>query len=214
MDGTGRYPSEVGTAITADGASLPGEVVRPTGAARGAVTLCHPHPDYGGDRFNIVIDTLFTLLPTAGFAAARFDFRRPVATGPGGRGEQAELDARAMLDATAAAVPDVPLVLAGYSFGAAVGLAAAAHRPDVAAIVAIAPPAPMLALDAVPTVPTLLVVPAHDQFGPPDVIAPLVAGWPAATVVTIDSADHFLAGRTAAVGALVVDWLGQLPVTS
>ncbi|MFV0307915.1 MAG: hypothetical protein ACK5OX_09250 [Desertimonas sp.] len=209
MDGTGGSSSQACIAITPDGDTLPGEVRRPAGTPRGAATLCHPHPDYGGDRFNIVIEALFAALPAAGFAAARFDFRRPVLTGDTGRGVRAELDVGAMLDATAAAIPGVPLALAGYSFGAAVGLAAAGSRDDVTAIAAIAPPAAMLALDALPTVPTLIVVPAHDQFGPPGTIGPLVAGWPEATVVTVESADHFLAGRTALVARHVVDWFDR-----
>lgn len=202
MDGTGGSLA----ATTLDGATLVGDLARPVGGVKGVVVICHPHPDYGGDRFNIVVDALHRALPPAGFASARFDFRRPVA----GRGEQAELDVRAMLDAAAAAVPGVPRVVAGYSFGAAVGLAVAAERDDVAGIVVIAPPTAMIPLDVVPRVPTLALVPVHDQFGPPEALAPIVAAWPHGSLTTIESADHFLAGHTDAVAARATTWLVDL----
>jgi alpha/beta superfamily hydrolase len=205
VDGTGGSL----TAITLDGAELDGDLARPDGPMRAIVVICHPHPDYGGDRFNIVVDTLFRTLPRHGFAAARFDFRRPVA----GRGEQAELDVRATISAAAAAAPDDIVVLAGYSFGAGVGLSVAAGMAEVAAIVAIAPPAPMIPLDVVPQVSTLAIVPAHDQFGPPEAIAPIVAGWPRGSMVTVESADHFLAGHTQHVADTTIAWLDTvLPI--
>ena len=199
MDGTGGSL----TAITLDGADLDGDLARPDGPTRAIVVLCHPHPDHGGDRFNIVVDTLYRALPSHGFAAARFDFRRPVA----GRGAQAELDVRAMIDAAVAIAPDATLVVAGYSFGAAVGLSVASGMAEVGAIVAIAPPAPMIPLDVVPPMPTLAIVPVHDQFGPPESIAPIVAGWPQGSMVTIDSADHFLAGHARHVADTAITWL-------
>jgi alpha/beta superfamily hydrolase len=202
VDGTGGSL----TAITPDGAVLAGDLTRPPGPVRAAVVICHPHPDHGGDRFNIVVDTLFQALPRHGLAATRFDFRRPVA----GRGEQAEMDVRAMIHATAAAVPDAIMVLAGYSFGAGVGLSVAASSAEISAIVAIAPPAPMIPLDVVAQVPTLAIVPAHDQFGPPIAIAPIVAAWPRGSMVVVESADHFLAGHTATVATRVIAWLGTL----
>lgn len=202
MDGTGGSLA----ATTLDGATLVGDLARPDGSPTGLVVVCHPHPDHGGDRFNTVVEAVHRRLPGAGWASARFDFRRPVA----GRGEQAELDVRAMLDAAQRAVPGVPCAVIGYSFGAAVGLAAAAERDDVAAIVAIAPPAAMIPLDVVPHVPTLALVPAHDQFGPPEALGPIVAGWPNGSLLTVESADHFLAGQSGAAAETAVAWLTEL----
>ena len=52
-----------------------------------------------------------------------------------------------------------------------------------------------------------MLVPAHDQFTPPAVAAPIVATWPAATLETIPGADHFLAGHTADVADRTTRWL-------
>ena len=57
-----------------DGVQLRADLARVDGAAAGAV-LAHPHPLYGGDRFNPIIDTLFQALPAAGITTIRFDFR-------------------------------------------------------------------------------------------------------------------------------------------
>ena len=136
-------------------------------------------------------------LPAAGFVTLRFDFRR------GGDGVAERLDIVAALDALSA-VTDAPLALAGYSFGASVALNADDDR--IAAIVAIAPPMSMMpAVD--PGVPTLVLTPRHDQFCPPDAAMPIIATWADCEFDAIESADHFLAGHTAAVAARTATWL-------
>jgi alpha/beta superfamily hydrolase len=190
---------------TEDGHRLTGELAAPAGAVAVAV-LCHPHPDYGGDRFNAVIAALFRTLPDVGIAALRFDFRRPIDGGGIGR---APLDVAAALAEASDRSPGHPAFLVGYSFGAAAALATAAGRDDVAALVAIAPPLALLPAPPPPVVPTLVLVPAHDQFSPPDAVAPVVGTWPAARQETIDAADHFLAGRTHGVAERVAAWLGE-----
>ena len=55
--------------------------------------------------------------------------------------------------------------------------------------------------------PTLVLVPAHDQYTPPAVAARAVADWPAVTVETIEAADHFLVGRAAAAADRATAWL-------
>jgi hypothetical protein len=55
--------------------------------------------------------------------------------------------------------------------------------------------------------PKRLAVPEHVQLSPPGRSAELSAAWPAATVVTIAGADHFLHGRGSDVVALALEWL-------
>ena len=57
-----------------DGAQVEADLVRVDGA-RGSVVLAHPHPLFGGDRFNPVVDALFNALVDIGFTTLRFDFR-------------------------------------------------------------------------------------------------------------------------------------------
>jgi hypothetical protein len=186
-----RFPSGAGGAVEGDLAEV-------EDAWSGAV-VCHPHPDYGGDRHNVVVDRLFRALAAAGVAALRFDFR------PGTEVD----DLVAALDRVAGEVPPGrPLWLVGYSFGADIALSI--DDPRVAGWAAVAPPfsfgAGPVAATGDPR-PVLLVAAGHDQFHPPDRLRAATAGWPAVTVVEVAGADHFLAGATQRVADTVVGWL-------
>jgi alpha/beta superfamily hydrolase len=89
---------------TSDGVTINGDLRVPD-SPRAAAIICHPHPQYGGDRHNNVLQALFDALPAAGIAALRFDFG---ADYDNGRGEQ--LDDAAALEHLASAAPDVPPV--------------------------------------------------------------------------------------------------------
>ncbi len=189
---------------TADGARLVGDLALPA-TPRMAAIICHPHPQFGGDRFNNVVTALFTALPPAGVAALRFDFRVEFS---GGAGER--LDALAAIDELAALVPGVPIVALGYSFGAMIVLGLADER--VTALGLVAPPLAMAPDVAAPTVPTLVLIAAHDQFSPPAVSTPIVDRWAASAPAaiehrTIEMADHSLVGHTVTVADQVTAWL-------
>jgi hypothetical protein len=185
--------------VTADGHRLTGDLAPATGTARGAVVVCHPHPQFGGDRFNPVVDAVFRALPPAGYHALRFDFRAAH-----GHGVDERFDVVAALDELAVRHPALPLHLVGYSFGAAVALATGDAR--VRTIVAVAPPLTHMT-GGTPSVPVLVLAPQHDQFCPPDAALAATAEWPAVVVEPVAMADHFLAGRTAVVAERVVSWL-------
>lgn len=178
------------------------DVASPDGAWAGAVLL-HPHPAYGGDRHNAVVDALWRTLPPAGVAAVRFDFA-------------SEEIADGVADATEALAllpSGVPLVVAAYSFGAVVG----SHVDDdrVTGWALVAPPfGRMLPGSAAPIAgdprPKLVLVPAHDQFCPPRSARDEVGEWKGATVEEVASADHFLAGATTTVAERVLGWISSL----
>lgn len=182
---------------TDDGCSLAADLVTPADPIAGAA-LCHPHPRFGGDRFHPVVDALFRELPGRGVAALRFDFRREHANGIGERN-----DVIAALDALSDRF-DIPLLAAGYSFGAAVILATG--DPRITAIAAIAPPLSMMSVPT-PAVPTLVMSPRHDQFCPPDETSSAIAAWPNCSFDVIESADHFLLGHAPAVAERAATWL-------
>jgi len=185
---------------SSDGVDLVGDLALPDAPTLAAI-VCHPHPQYGGNRFNNVVTALFGALPEAGIAAFRFDFRAEFAEG---RGEQ--LDAVAALDTLADEVPGVALAAIGYSFGAMIALGLDDER--VTALGLVAPPLAMAPDVGAPHVRTLVLTPAHDQLSPPSVSAPVVAGWgPIAEHRVIESADHSLVGRTATVADQIVRWL-------
>jgi len=188
-----------------DGVRLQADLAR-VDDARIAVVLTHPHPQYGGDRFNTVVDALFRALPAAGCTTVRFDFRGVNESGgEHDEGDAERLDVVAALELVESVDPDAAIWLVGYSFGSIVALNVV--DPRVAGWIAIAPPLAAIRSRCLADTdhrPKLLFSPAHDQFSPPAVTAPIVATWTNAELRTIDMADHFLGGRTGWVAAEVV----------
>jgi len=193
---------------TTDGLALDAEAVVVEGATA-AVLLCHPHPQQGGSMTSLVTSELFRTLPAEhGLSVLRFNFRgvgSSEGTHDHGRGEQ--LDIVAGLDALASRVDGVPLVVAGWSFGADTSLAVLDER--IAAWTPIAPPLRILPVEAFVAGHDprrkVLIVPGNDQFNPPDRARPLVEGWTNTAVEVVDGADHFLVGRTHVTARLVAD---------
>ena len=99
-----------------------------------AVVVCHPHPQGGGTMHNNVVYRVAKALGDAGATVLRFNFRGVGrSTGSYGGGIDEEEDARAALDFLEQRAPGVPLWMAGFSFGARVGLtvgAADSTRPE------------------------------------------------------------------------------------
>jgi alpha/beta superfamily hydrolase len=170
-----------------------------------AAVLLHPHPDFGGNRFNLVVDSLYRALPTAGVTAARFDF--------------SSSDEAGAVDRTVEvvhSVPTRPLVLVGYSFGAAIATLVTDDR--LAGWFLAAPPLrpgaqrrPPIADDPRPKA---LAVPQFDQFSPPADVRRLTDDWVNATVEVVAGADHFLAGGTTEVVTQLLAWLRSPAVGS
>jgi len=189
-----------------DGVQLRADLARVDGAAAGVV-LTHPHPLYGGDRFNPIIDTLFAMLPAAGLTTIRFDFRGVNESGgTHDDGDSERLDVVAAIELLDFVQADQPVWLVGYSFGALVALNVV--DPRVAGWIAIAPPLaafPGRTLSDTDHRPKLVLVPQHDQYTPPDAMAPIIESWQAAEMRTIESCDHFLVGRVQPIADTVVE---------
>lgn len=186
--------------VAADGVTLEAELAPPANETAGATVpvavLSHPHPLYGGDMRNPLIDALFRALPLAGISTLRYNFRGAGKSGgehDEGRAEQ--LDARAAFDAAAALGAKV--VSVGWSFGADVSLAASHDQligwVAIASPLRIVTPADMAA--ATDERPKLLLVPEHDQYRSPTDAAEITASWANTSLETIEGADHFLFGH-------------------
>ncbi len=200
------------TLLTADGVRLEAELDVPEGA-RAVVVLCHPHPLYGGTMHDGVPDILFRALPARGLGALRFNFRGVQGSeGAHGEGKAERHDVSAAVAEAAAAAPGVPVVIAGWSFGADVSLAVGDEA--IAGWCAIAPPlrivAPAEMAAATDARPKLLLSPEHDQFRPPASAAEVVADWPATEVRSVAGADHFLWGHGEVLTTAVVDFVAAV----
>lgn len=88
----------------------------PSVGSRGIAVIAHPHPLYGGNMTNKVVQTLARAFVLSGYTALRFNFRgvgHSAGTYDEGRGELQDLLAVVQTQA-----PEGPLCLAGFSFGA------------------------------------------------------------------------------------------------
>ena len=181
---------------TSDDLALEGELRVPDEPWASAV-LAHPHPQFGGSMRSIVIGALFAALPDAGVAVLRFNFRGVEGSEGSfedGRGERSDIVAA--LDLLHPITEGLPLVLAGWSFGADTSLAVDDER--AAGWFAVAPPLrrPPDLVAGVDPRPKLVAIPEHDQFRSPDSAAPIVGKWENTRTEVIKGADHFLVGRT------------------
>src|SRR3954469_15676191 len=198
------------TLKTSDGLALEGELAVPDEPWAAAV-LAHPHPQYGGSMRSIVIGALFATLPEAGIAVLRFNFRG-VEGSEGefddGRGER--LDVIAALDVLHPITEGLPLVLAGWSFGADTSLDVDDQRAD--AWFAVAPPLRRNSDYAAASDPRakFIAVPEHDQFRSPDAARPILSAWNNTTMEVVKGADHFLVGRTDRAVELFLHFLKSL----
>ena len=105
--------------------------------------ILHPHPQYGGTMNNKVVYSLFSCFKDLGFSVLRFNFRgvgRSQGQFEDGPGELS--DATIALDWLQSMNPDAKQCwIAGYSFGAWIGLQLLMRRPDINNFIAVTPPA-------------------------------------------------------------------------
>ena len=108
------------------------------------VLILHPNPQLGGSMNNKVVYTLFQAFAKMGFSVLRFNFRGVGKSQGNFDGEQeTELtDTLAALDWLKNQDPEASHTwIAGYSYGALVGLSILMRRPDIDGFVAVSPPA-------------------------------------------------------------------------
>ncbi len=185
------------------------------GATRAAL-VCHPHPLYGGTMHNKVVFALAKALSQCGFPVLRFNFRGAGLSGGEhdfGRGEVD--DVRTALEWLYAEFR-LPMIFAGFSFGAATGLKAACPDPRVVALISAGTPMSVEDRDygygflQGCAKPKLFVSGGRDQFGPHQELEQMVAGLPEPKqLVLINEADHFFEGHIPELRATVEAWIKQ-----
>jgi alpha/beta superfamily hydrolase len=149
-------------------------ILREPPAPVAAAVLCHPHPLGGGTMNNNVVYRAAKALHDAGVAVLRFNFRGVgTSTGrhDGGAGE--EDDALSALDVLAQRHAGLPLWMAGFSFGARVGLTLGARDERVEKLLGIGLALSMFDysfLDAC-TKPKAIIQAANDEYGARDAIS-------------------------------------------
>ena len=107
--------------------------------------ILHPHPEHGGTMNNKVTYHLFQTFVERGFSTLRYN-SRGVGRSQGmfERGEGELSDAASALDWMQEINPNAPYVwVAGFSFGAWIGMQLLMRRPEIRGFISVAPPANM-----------------------------------------------------------------------
>jgi uncharacterized protein len=187
-----------------------------------AAVVCHPHPLFGGTMHNKVVFHTMKALNSFGFPVLRFNFRGAgLSEGEHDNGIGEVEDVRCALDWLDSEF-HLPLIFAGFSFGAAVGLRAACPDRRVQAVIGVGTPvAPLGAESEQPreysfdflrecAKPKLFVSGARDQFGPRAKLEALVASIPhPKKLVIIEGADHFFEGRLRELREAIAAWVKE-----
>jgi len=187
-----------------------------------AAIVCHPHPLYGGTLHNKVVFHAMKALNSFGFPVLRFNFRGTgLSEGEHAHGVGEIEDVRAALDWLDQEFT-LPVIFAGFSFGAAVGSRAAYDDNRVRALIALGLPAVAVAdrkddriydfeFMRSCTKPKLFVSGSRDQFGPPGKLEALVNTFAdPKKLVRIEAGDHFFEGRLKEMRGAIEEWLREI----
>jgi alpha/beta superfamily hydrolase len=180
-----------------------------------AALVCHPHPLYGGTLHNKVVFHTMKALNSFGYPVLRFNFRGAgLSQGEHDHGNGEVEDVRTALNWLDREF-HLPLICAGFSFGAAVGLNAACPDERVVAAIGLGLP-----VDAIGerlydfeflrgcTKPKLFVSGDRDQFGPRAKLEKVVEALPEPkNLVIVEGADHFFEGRLREMRAAIESWI-------
>lgn len=182
------------------------------GEPRAAAVVCHPHPQHGGTLDNKVAHTLARAFVAEGFLAVRFNFRG-VGESEGrfdeGRGEVQ--DALAAVAFAKQRVPGAPVWLAGFSFGAAIAIAAAAEA-KVAGLVSVAPAVSRVAgfTGPQPDCPWLVVQGDRDELVNVDDTIEWINGLePGPELEVFEDTEHFFHGKLVELRKAVQKFIGE-----
>ena len=170
---------------------------------RGIALVAHPHPLHGGTMDNKVVQTLAKTFARLGLATFRVNFRgvgQSAGTFDEGIGETADM--LALAEHARREAGDLPILLAGFSFGAYVQTRVL-ERIEARRLVLVAPAVRRFAVGAVP--PDTLVI-----HGERDEVVPLadVFDWARPQnlpITVVPGAGHFFHGQLPLLGRIVAD---------
>ncbi len=161
------------------------------------VVVTHPHPLYGGNLDNAVVEIVVRTFQELDFTTLRFNFRG-VGSSQGaydnGRGE-AEDARQALKYLTQTGIDTV--CLAGYSFGAWVNAQLSPQDIGDTPMLMVSPPVAFMQFEERLQLPNLklVITGSHDEIAPEQMVREQLAGWnPNACLEIISGADHFYSG--------------------
>ncbi len=180
--------------------------------------ILHPHPERGGSMNNKVVYQLYQTFVNRGFATLRFNFRGVGRSqGVYDRGEGELSDAASALDWLQTIHTDAPQCwVAGFCFGAWIGMQLLMRRPEINGFISIAPPANMYDFSFLAPCPAsgLVIHGDQDDIVPPDSIDEMIAKVAKQRDVVIESeliegANHFFGNELEKVETHVTAYLDR-----
>jgi uncharacterized protein len=202
--------------ITAGHGRLEAILKKPhAGEAHGVALVLHPHPLGGGTMHNKVVFRAASALNEAGLITLRINFRGVGAsTGEHDEGRGETEDARAALDYLSQHYLHEPITLAGFSFGARVGMEVGINDARIVNLISIGTPVDKYDFTFLEECrkPILFVHGDRDEFGHVDHLRSLVARLPMeahARLAIIKDADHFFEGRLDEMKRVITQWIKE-----
>ncbi|MGC1296349.1 MAG: alpha/beta family hydrolase [Alloacidobacterium sp.] len=178
-----------------------------------AALVCHPHPLGGGTMHNKVVYHAMKALQSFRLPVLRFNFRGIGLSEGEHDGHEERGDVEAALDWLEHEF-HLPILFAGFSFGAAIGLLTCCGDERVKGLIALGLPVHAEGRDYhyrfLPSCPhpKLFISGARDPYGPKAQVEDVfyTAKQPAELVWIID-ADHFFAGKLDQVQLAIRNWV-------
>ena len=180
--------------------------------------ILHPHPQHGGTMNNKVVYNLYHSFTRQGFAVLRFNFRGVGRSqGSFDRGEGELSDAASALDWLQSVNPNAQgCWVAGFSFGAWIGMQLLMRRPEIEGFVSVAPAAYINDFSFLAPCPAsgLVVQGAADDLVPETAVRKLVDKLSnqrdiEITYKIIENANHFFGNEMEQLTATVEDYVRQ-----
>lgn len=176
-----------------------------------SIVFCHPHPQHGGTMAAPLMHKVTKGLVGRGLAVLRFNFRGVGLSSGAWDGGLGEIDdVAAAIHHAEAELPETPIGVAGWSFGAATALAWQARVQDTSPFAGIAPPVQTELVERLPQprelapARRLFIVGDRDQFvSVEDMTA--YADDAGGTLAVLNGSDHFFYFREDRVAALIAD---------
>jgi len=187
-----------------------------TNDANYAALVTHPHPLFGGTMHNKVVYHAAKALNSFGFPTLRFNFRGAgMSEGKHDNGFGEVDDVRAALHWLLNEYA-LPVVFAGFSFGASTGMRACCPESRVSYLISLGTPTSVEGriyhykfLDQC-TKPKLFVSGDRDQYGPVRELEQIVAhAADPKKLVIVPNADHFFEGQLPAMREAIDTWVRQ-----
>ncbi len=178
-----------------------------------ASLVCHPHPLFGGTMHNKVVYQAAKTLDALGLPVLRFNFRGAgLSAGKHDHGRGELDDVRVALDFLAREFAEVPLLVAGFSFGCWVGLRVGCADERVTELIGLGTPVNHTDFSFLRhcTKPKLFVHGANDQYGDIAKLRLLVQSLQGENqLVVVSGADHFFAGKLQEMDRAIKKWVDE-----